>query len=199
MADAERTGRARAVQHRICATCGCEFTPLYMCAGRLRPRRDPRVGKACSKACRSILIQRKKTKHGQTGTRLFQIWSNMRRRCGDDRNRAFLSYGARGIFVCEEWSDFSAFKAWADASGYQDDLTLERRDNDLGYSPDNCCWITNAMQQRNRRNVRLRAGDIPTIREKLRSGESLRSIAACFGVTDGMIARIRDGKNWVGA
>jgi len=71
----------------------------------------------------------------------------MKARCGNPNEAAYSGYGARGIAVCDEWaSDFSAFRNWALANGYEAHLTIERRDNDGNYEPENCCWIPLAKQ-----------------------------------------------------
>jgi len=92
--------------------------------------------------------------HGEKRSRLYNIWSGMKARCGNPNEAAYSNYGARGITVCEEWaSDFVAFRDWAVANGYKSHLTIERRDNDLGYHPTNCTWVTLADQKMNRRNT----------------------------------------------
>jgi hypothetical protein len=66
---------------------------------------------------------------------------------------AYERYAGRGITVCDEWHrNYGAFLVWAIDNGYRNDLTIDRRDNELGYSPDNCRWATVIEQHRNYRN-----------------------------------------------
>lgn len=110
-----------------------------------------------SKSCGCLNDERIKKlnfKHGERN-RLYSIWKNMRKRCNNPNNPAFNNYGGRGIEVCEEWNDYLKFKKWAISNGYNSDLTLDRIDNDKGYSPYNCRWATRKEQNRNKRNSRL--------------------------------------------
>lgn len=91
------------------------------------------------------------SRHGFTGTRLYYIWVNMKTRCLNPNNRAFKWYGAVGITICPEWLNFENFKDWALASGYQENLTIERVNPFKNYCPENCTWIPINEQRKNQR------------------------------------------------
>ena len=84
-------------------------------------------------------------------SKLYGVWRSMRNRCTNPNNKDFSDYGARGISVRSEWQNFSTFHAWALANGYAEGLTLDRTNNDEGYEPANCRWVTRKEQAQNRR------------------------------------------------
>lgn len=88
--------------------------------------------------------------HSMSQSRIYREWVSMKGRCS--RHKRYIS---KGITVCPEWSSFEVFYDWAMSSGYSDDLTLDRSDNDGNYCPDNCRWVTMKEQQNNRRNNRI--------------------------------------------
>jgi hypothetical protein len=110
------------------------------------------TGNTHSCGCHNLdAIVKRNTTHGQSRTRLYEIWGGMIKRCEDENCRSFRTYGARGIAVCDSWRhNFIAFRDWALANGYREDLTIERKDNDAGYSPENCEWIPHGQQTNNR-------------------------------------------------
>ncbi len=92
--------------------------------------------------------------HGGKGTRLYNIWKNVRQRCRNPKATDFKLYGGRGIKVCTEWDDFTVFRDWAMANGYHEDLTLDRIDPNRDYCPENCRWATWKEQRRNQRRCK---------------------------------------------
>ncbi len=95
------------------------------------------------------------TKHGSSRTRLYKIWHGILKRCNNPRSKSYPGYGGRGIGISSEFSDFVTFQKWATLNGYADHLTIDRKDNDGGYSPSNCRWATIKQQNRNSRHVRI--------------------------------------------
>ena len=108
------------------------------------------VQASCGCMKRHTISTKRKT-HGMSHHKAFAVWRSMIDRCTLPTHQAWKNYGGRGIKVCEEWRrSFSAF--WADMGPtYKEGLTLERRDNSAGYSPQNCVWATYTRQARNRR------------------------------------------------
>jgi hypothetical protein len=99
-------------------------------------------------------------KHGHSRrdgkrTRIYRIWANMMDRCEWGGNKqSWQNYGAKGIRVCDRWRTFANFLA--DMGQASDELTLDRINNDLGYSPENCRWATRKQQSFNTsRTIRL--------------------------------------------
>lgn len=110
-----------------------------------------------TKSCGCLQKQRAKetnAKHGESRTRLYRTWLDMRKRCQNKNVKAYPNYGGRGIKVCDEWQDYETFARWALANGYNDSMTIERKDVDKDYCPENCTWVTLSEQGKNTRKNR---------------------------------------------
>lgn len=131
---------------------------------------------------------------GRTTSRTYISWVLMRRRCRN-RNREFAHrYVKRGITVCDRWKSFVAFLE--DMGERPPGKTLERKNNNLGYSPDNCKWSTRSEQVRNRCTSKLTFSAATEIAERRLRGEKLRSIAADFAVSEATVGDIAAGRTW---
>lgn len=113
-------------------------------------------GNTRSCGCLQAESRRMPKKHGGRGTRLYNVWKTMRQRCMNKNHGSYRYYGARGIRICEEWSDFQVFHDWALENGYDQDAprgqcTLDRIDPNGNYEPSNCRWVDAATQNANRR------------------------------------------------
>ena len=134
---------------------------IWLCrcdCGQLTEVRDSDLKTSRTKSCGCL---RKETMaaeffiHGDSYrrggmSRLYRIWGDMKQRCLNPKQQNYKYYGGKGIKVCPEWQNsYLAFKAWALANGYRDDLTIDRIDNDGGYYPENCRWLMLSENVRN--------------------------------------------------
>ena len=88
--------------------------------------------------------------HGKSKTPVYAVWKTMRQRCNNPGNKDYLHYGGRGIFIALEWDNFEVFEK--DMGPRPKGFTLERVNNEGGYTPDNCVWADWTTQQNNRRS-----------------------------------------------
>lgn len=150
----ERVGSDKRGEARWLCTCDCGKTTIVL-GSHLRSGRI----KSCGCFMRERTSERMRgnstrgnTKHGGSGSRLYRVWSNMKTRCFNPRNKTYQWYGALGTTVCSDWLNFDQFEKWAMSNGYRDDLTLERIDPFGNYEPSNCTWIPLRNQNKNKRS-----------------------------------------------
>ncbi len=128
-------------QERTCQHCGRTF--------RAWPSA---VAAYCSHECSGAVAAKT---HGESRTRLYQIWLDVKNRCRCSSAPNFAEYGAKGIRVCDEWANsYAVFRDWAYANGYESDLEIDRRNPRGHYEPGNCRWATHSQQMRNTRKRR---------------------------------------------
>jgi len=133
--------------------------------------------------------------HGMRKTKTFGVWWQMIQRCRNPRHKAWPNYGGRGILVCDRWKDFAAFLE--DMGEAPEGLTLERKDNDSGYRPDNCRWATRREQQRNRRTSKLTFRDAVEIWIEITDGGAGNDhMAKRYGCSERLIDGIRRRLIW---
>lgn len=109
-----------------------------------------RTGNTASCGC---LKTEKTTIHGMTNSRAFSTWSGMRTRCLNKNSDSYSKYGARGIKIDKAWNTFIGF--YKDMGDPPDGMSLDRIDNDKGYSKENCRWATPYTQAVNRKSTRF--------------------------------------------
>lgn len=145
------TVQGAALRNGNTKSCGCLHHTI-----------DKETGKMVLIACKPI------STHNKTNTRIYRIYRGILSRCFSPSCTAYKDYGGRGITVCEEWvspdgkmghpakgdQGFVNFYNWSIANGYNDTLSIDRKDNDGPYAPWNCRWTTTTVQGNNKRDTK---------------------------------------------
>jgi hypothetical protein len=129
--------------------CDCGVTGVFK-------GRNLTIGKTKSCGCWLLEQRRSPKKHGHTSRTLgatseYSAWKAMRQRCENPNNRSWKDYGGRGITVCDRWHTFSNFLQDMGKKP-SPNLSIERVENNSGYTKENCIWATKRVQNRNKRN-----------------------------------------------
>ena len=138
---------------KILYKCRCDCGNEHITHGRSLLN-----GHCQSCGCLNHDVKIENSKYGglaQQEKRLYQIWKSMMARCNNPNHKNYKDYGGRGISVCKEWADpycgFVSFVKWAKYHGYEEQLSIDRINNDKGYYPSNCRWVDWNVQANNRR------------------------------------------------
>jgi hypothetical protein len=139
-------------------------------------------------------------------TPTWRAWAALRSRCSNPKGKNWKNYGGRGIAVCERWSGRNGFVNFLADMGERPGGTttsgralysVERKDTNGNYEPNNCVWADNNAQSRNRRSTKLVHADVEAIRAAPSVAAAV-TIATGLGVTEGYARRLRRGEKWPG-
>jgi|SRR3972149_249741 len=156
-----------------------------------------KINKSCgSSECKENITS---YKHGETNTKLYAVWRNMKQRCSNPNATQYEDYGGRGITICPEWTnDYITFRDWALNNGYAENLEINRINNDGNYEPSNCDFKTLKENTRHRRNQKVKNIEMANeIRELEKTGNyAQKELAEKYNVSIGMINHIINNKYW---
>lgn len=132
---------------KVAWLCKCD-------CGNLKKVRATHLSSGLIRSCGCLRKEGSHTTHGHSKhSRLYRIWGDMKTRCYNPNGTGYSRYGGRGIQICDEWrNNFQSFYDWALANGYSDALSIDRKDVNGGYYPENCRWETKHVQSINKTN-----------------------------------------------
>lgn len=144
----KEVGRTKSGQAKWLCKCDCGNTKVIG---------SDNLRRGVTKSCGCIRKEMKpwNKRYTDEDKVVYGLWAGIKNRCYNKNEPKYKNYGARGIRVCDEWLDYTNFKNWCLANGYQKGLTIDRIDVNKNYSPDNCKFATQKVQQNNRTNNHL--------------------------------------------
>lgn len=164
--------------------------------------RNVKSGNTVSCGCyfKSISTEMNKThgesnSKGQRGSGEYQIWSSMIKRCRNPNDENFHNYGGRGITVCKRWiKSFDSFLK--DMGRRPKEKSLDRINNNKGYSKTNCRWATREEQGQNTRKTKLSPELVASIFEMRSAGTKVSSLASVMGVSCSLVYQVLNRNIW---
>lgn len=136
---------------------------FWMCrciCGSERPYAASNLGCPSLRSCGCLKLEKaaaRLTTHGKARLPEYRVWYSMRQRCSNPHDKGYPNYGGRGIIVCDRWASFANFYADmgprppSTPGAKRATYSIERRINTEGYTPTNCYWALQCIQQRNKR------------------------------------------------
>lgn len=141
----------------VVADEGCDAVKVRCsCGSELFKRRSELKQKTAVRcpSCTARIRSGWMTTHGESRSRLYRIWRLMMFRCESEKCPMWRYYGGKGVTVCSAWKTYLLFRSWAHSNGYAPDLSIDRKDTNGNYSPENCRWATDKEQAANRSTTR---------------------------------------------
>lgn len=142
-------GRAENTGRGVAWICQCD-------CGNITIVKTQKLKSGLTKSCgcyqRDMMKHRNYT-HGKSKERIYRTWAGMIARCKTKSATGYEHYGGRGIKVYDEWNDFVKFYEWAKNNGYDDTMSIERKDVDGNYCPENCIFIPMSEQVNNQKRT----------------------------------------------
>lgn len=137
--------------------------------------------------------------HYLTNTKLYHTWEGMKARCNNKNHDSYKYYGAKGISVCDKWSNsFEEFASWAFRNGFKKDLQIDRKDSNGDYSPENCQFITNKENIRKRPNTKLTKEKANEIRDLYKTSKyTQKELATIYKSSPSVVNRIINNSLWL--
>jgi len=183
----DRKGKTRQYGIFFCSYCKQEIEKAV---------ENGKADKSCG-CSRRKLAGINRARHREGKTRLYKTWLDMKQRCVNPNNGGYQYYGGRGIKVYNEWLDYIVFRDWALANGYKPDLTIDRKNNNGNYEPNNCWFITQKENNRNQNKTILSMKIANEIRSKYVPWKySMYKLAEEYNVTQTHIFNILKGRAW---
>ena len=182
----------RKLPTRIDSSGNLQSWGVFWCDGCLQEVERPLSYKNCE-SCGCV-----KVKHGETGTKLYDVWISMKQRILNPKRKDYKDYGGRGIKICDEWLEFIPFRDWALNNGYDESLQINRMFNNGNYEPSNCNFIPAVENTRCRRGQKIKNKEMADeIRALYNTGNYTRKeLAEKYGVSHQTISDIINNKRW---
>ena len=160
--------------------------------------KSPDGKRSICKRCAIELAKQSKARGNEKSHGLIDVYYDILKRCYDRKSRSYPRYGGRGITMCDEWrNDRNSFVRWCIANGYAPGLQIDRIDNDKGYSPDNCRFVTPAENQHNTSQTSLSEKAVNIIRgNNVSRRKTQKQLAAELGVSQSRISEVCRNRSW---
>ena len=182
----------RKLPTRIDSSGNLQSWGVFWCDGCLQEVERPLSYKNCE-SCGCV-----KVKHGETGTKLYYVWTNMKQRILNSKCKNYKNYGGRGITLCTEWLEFIPFRDWALKNGYDESLQINRMFNNGNYEPSNCNFVPAKENLRNTQRQKIKNMEIADeIRALEKTGNyTQKDLAKKYEVSQQTISDIINNKRW---